>query len=729
MYLYVCIVIILLSYFISRKDPKYRGLLIGVNFVVSVIYILWRFTTIPIHSGLFSFILGTCLYIAELLGLISLFNFKYLFTREYRIEKKTIRNFENNQIPNVDVLICTYNEPLDLLEKTIFNFKYLFTREYRIEKKTIRNFENNQIPNVDVLICTYNEPLDLLEKTIVASIGMDYIKNKFEVYVCDDGRRNSLRKLCKKYNVKYITREDNEGAKAGNINNALKYIKGDLFAVLDADMIPQKDFLSKTVGYFVDENLAFVQTPQVYYNQDMYQYNLNKSIPNEQDFFKKDFLSKTVGYFVDENLAFVQTPQVYYNQDMYQYNLNKSIPNEQDFFMREIEEARASINAVLHVGTNAVFRKSAVEEIGGYPTCSITEDMAVGMLLQSKGYITKFINEVLVLGLSATTFTELVKQRDRWCRGNLQVLKKYNPLFTKGLTLSQKIAYFDGGVYWFSSLQKIIYIICPLVYLITQKLIIDTDVNSLMKMFIPYLIGQILIFNTLSPKTRSLKWAHYYEVAMAPHISLSILKELLFFKVNFNVTSKNITNDRGKFQFRIAMPHIIIMIATIIGWYISGKLILDGSIHIGAYLINMAWSIFNFVGSIICIKVAYQKPIFRNTERVKVEGNIRVNLEDGLNYLEGKIVDISEKGIGIELNEYAELELDKELALIIKNVNFRSKVVRQREMLVGLTYDNLNAEQMKIVMDIYVDNMAPYYNPNRTQRYIENKKLEKSSVA
>lgn len=635
MYLYVCIVIILLSYFISRKDPKYRGLLIGVNFVVSVIYILWRFTTIPIHSGLFSFILGTCLYIAELLGLISL-----------------------------------------------FNFKYLFTREYRIEKKTIRNFENNQIPNVDVLICTYNEPLDLLEKTIVASIGMDYIKNKFEVYVCDDGRRNSLRKLCKKYNVKYITREDNEGAKAGNINNALKYIKGDLFAVLDADMIPQKDFLSKTVGYFVDENLAFVQTPQVYYNQDMYQYNLNKSIPNEQD-----------------------------------------------FFMREIEEARASINAVLHVGTNAVFRKSAVEEIGGYPTCSITEDMAVGMLLQSKGYITKFINEVLVLGLSATTFTELVKQRDRWCRGNLQVLKKYNPLFTKGLTLSQKIAYFDGGVYWFSSLQKIIYIICPLVYLITQKLIIDTDVNSLMKMFIPYLIGQILIFNTLSPKTRSLKWAHYYEVAMAPHISLSILKELLFFKVNFNVTSKNITNDRGKFQFRIAMPHIIIMIATIIGWYISGKLILDGSIHIGAYLINMAWSIFNFVGSIICIKVAYQKPIFRNTERVKVEGNIRVNLEDGLNYLEGKIVDISEKGIGIELNEYAELELDKELALIIKNVNFRSKVVRQREMLVGLTYDNLNAEQMKIVMDIYVDNMAPYYNPNRTQRYIENKKLEKSSVA
>lgn len=480
MYLYITIVVLLLSYFISRQKPKYRKVLITINTVISIVYIVWRFTVIPINNGMFSFIMGTSLYLAEIVGLIA-----------------------------------------------FLNFKFLFTREYKIEKKSIKDFVYNRVPNVDVLICTYNEPLDLLEKTIVASIGMEYDKNNFKVYVCDDGRRESLKRLCKKYKVNYITREDNEGAKAGNINNALKYIKGDLFAVLDADMIP-----------------------------------------------KKDFLSKTVGYFVDENLAFVQTPQVYYNQDMYQYNLNKNIPNEQDFFMREIEEARASINAVLHVGTNAVFKRSAVEEIGGYPTCSITEDMAVGMLLQSKGYTTMFINEVLVLGLSATTFSELVKQRDRWCRGNLQVLKKFNPLFTKGLTLSQKIAYLDGSIYWFSSLQKLIYIICPLIYLITQNLIINADAYSLISMFVPYLLGQILIFNTLSPKTRSVKWAHYYEMAMAPHISLSVLKEMLSIKVNFNVTSKDITNDRKQFQFRIAMPHIVIILLTLIGWYISGKMFL-----------------------------------------------------------------------------------------------------------------------------------------------------------
>lgn len=632
MYLYIIIAVLLLSYFISRQEPKYRKVLIIINSVISIVYIVWRFTVIPINNGMFSFVMGISLYLAEVIGLIS-----------------------------------------------FLNFKFLFTREYKVERKSIKDFAYNRVPNVDVLICTYNEPLDLLEKTIVASIGMEYDKNKFKVYVCDDGRRDSLKRLCKKYKVNYITREDNEGAKAGNINNVLKYIKGDLFAVLDADMIP-----------------------------------------------KKDFLSKTVGYFVDENLAFVQTPQVYYNQDMYQYNLNKDMPNEQDFFMREIEEARASINAVLHVGTNVVFRRSTVEAIGGYPTCSITEDMALGMLLQSNGYTTMFINEVLVLGLSATTFSELVKQRDRWCRGNLQVLKKFNPLFTRGLTLSQKIAYLDASIYWFSSLQKLIYIICPLVYLITQKLIVNTDAYSLISMFVPYLLGQILIFDTLSPKTRSLKWAHYYEMAMAPHISLSVLKEMLSIKVNFNVTSKDITNDRKQFQFRIAMPHIVIIAVTLISWYISGKMFLEGDIHVGAYLINMGWSIFNFIGAIICIKVAYQKPIFRNTERIKVVDNIKIELEDGMNRLRGKVVDISDKGIGIELSNDEEIELGNKLDLIINGIKIDCKVVRKRGTMVGLIYDNLNVEQMKMVMNIYVDNMSPYYDTKRTQRYVEVKNIEKS---
>lgn len=621
-YLLICILVLGISFIISKQKPEYRKILIISNSIISIFYILWRLTTIPINNGIVSFILGMCLFLAEIIGLVSFFNFQYLFIKKYKLEKKNLEDF------------CS-----------------------------------TSIPSVDVLICTYNEPISLLKKTIVASLKINYPCNKFKVYVCDDGHRDELKDLCNRYSVGYITRENNEGAKAGNINNALKHITGDLFAVLDADMIP-----------------------------------------------KKDFLNKTVGYFASDNTAFVQTPQVYYNQDMYQYNFKENIPNEQDFFMRDIEEARASRNAVLHVGTNAVFRKKYVEEIGGYPTCSITEDMAVGMLLQSKGYDTVFVNEVLVLGLSATTFSELVKQRDRWCRGNLQVIKKFNPLFTKGLNLPQKIAYLDGVVYWFSSIQKMIYIFCPLIFLLFGKLIINANASNLFFIFTPYLLGQILIFKTLSPNTRSLTWAHFYEIAMAPHISFSVLKEMLFLKTKFNVTSKDIVNDRKYFQFKVALPHIIICILSILSWFTGYILLSNGKIELFAYIINITWSIYNFIGALVSLKVAYQKPIFRSTERIEVNEIIYISINDSII---GTISDISEKGIGVKLNSDILFKLNQEININIKNKSFKCTVARCSNKSIGLEFKDLTLDQLKLIMDIFTDNMTPYYKTNRSQEYIE----------
>ncbi len=625
MYIIITLFLLFITFLISRKNASYRFFLITVNTVISLVYIIWRITVIPIHHGLISFILGIALYLAELLGLVA-----------------------------------------------FFNFQYLFAKKYKLELKTLDDFKNNIVPSVDVLICTYNEPLSLLEKTMAASLNLNYPKDKLNIYICDDGHRNELKKLCNKYKINYITREDNEGAKAGNINNALTHIKGDLFAVLDADMIP-----------------------------------------------KKEFLQKTVGYFSDDNMAFIQTPQVYYNQDIYQYNLGKNIPNEQDFFMRDIQEARASRDAVLHVGTNAVFRKKYVEEIGGYPTCSITEDMAVGMLLQEKGYSSALINEELVFGLSANTFTELVKQRDRWCRGNLQVLKHFNPLFSKGLNFGQKIAYFDGAVYWFSNLQKIVYIVCPLIYLLTSKLIIDSTIYSLLNVYIPFLVGQHLIFKTFSPKSRSVKWSHYYDTAMAPHLTLSIIKELLCLNIKFNVTSKEVVLNKKSFQFKIVLPHIILAIISIIAWIVSTKLVIENNMHFGAYLLNILWSIFNFLGALISLKVAYQKPIFRISERIPVNDNIKVKIYNKKNNLiVGKLLDISGKGIGILLNENSTLEVKDTVKINLLNHNFSCTICRINKNILGLEFKSITPDEMKLIMSIFTENMQPHYDNKKIQNYI-----------
>ena len=632
MYLILSITALLISFLAYKINNKNVKLLIIVDIIISTIYILWRGTVIPTNLGIVSFILGLILFVCEFIGFMNFMNFQFIFFGKYKIIRKDL---------------------------SVYNL--------------------DEAPLVDVLICTYNESLQLLEKTIIASTQMAYPKNKFKVYVCDDGRRDELKALCKKYGVNYITREDNKGAKAGNINNALKYIKGDLFLVLDADMIP-----------------------------------------------KKEFLQKTIGYFEDENLAFVQTPQCYYNKDMYQSNLKKYIPNEQDFFMRDVQEARAYRGAVLHVGTNAVFRRKFIDEIGGYPTCSITEDMAVGMLLQAKGYDSIFINKVLVLGLSASTFGELVKQRDRWCRGNIQVFKHYNPFILKGLTPAQRICYVDGVLYWFSNLIKMFYIIVPILFLSTGIHFVESGFAELLNMTIPYILVQIFIFRMLSPKSRRYMWTHYYEMAMAPHLSLSIIKEMFGFEVNFNVTSKDIEIDRGYYEYDVVKPHLLILILGLLSLFIGLKLVEKGYIIKYAYYLNAFLNIFNLIGIMRSLRVAYQVKVSEDEDRASIDEKMESNCilldheEKHLSNIDVVIDSISSKKIWIETSQ--NLEIGSKVLIKLRKSYVKCEVLDKHRNNLELKLLSLTKEQMEEVIEIYIQYLTPYHEIDKKQIFIEDKK-------
>lgn len=632
MYLILSITALLISFLAYKINNKNVKLLIIVDIIISTIYILWRGTVIPTNLGIVSFILGLILFVCEFIGFMNFMNFQFIFFGKYKIIRKDL---------------------------SVYNL--------------------DEAPLVDVLICTYNESLQLLEKTIIASTQMAYPKNKFKVYVCDDGRRDELKALCKKYGVNYITREDNQGAKAGNINNALKYIKGDLFLVLDADMIP-----------------------------------------------KKEFLQKTIGYFEDENLAFVQTPQCYYNKDMYQSNLKKYIPNEQDFFMRDVQEARAYRGAVLHVGTNAVFRRKFIDEIGGYPTCSITEDMAVGMLLQAKGYDSIFINKVLVLGLSASTFGELVKQRDRWCRGNIQVFKHYNPFILKGLTPAQRICYVDGVLYWFSNLIKMFYIIVPILFLSTGIHFVESGFAELLNMTIPYILVQIFIFRILSPKSRRYMWTHYYEMAMAPYLSLSIIKEMFGFEVNFNVTSKDIEIDRGYYEYDVVKPHLLILILGLLSLFIGLKLVEKGYIIKYAYYLNAFLNIFNLIGIMRSLRVAYQVKVSEDEDRASIDEKMESNCilldheEKHLSNIDVVIDSISSKKIWIETSQ--NLEIGSKVLIKLRKSYVKCEVLDKHRNNLELKLLSLTKEQMEEVIEIYIQYLTPYHEIDKKQIFIEDKK-------
>lgn len=133
-------------------------------------------------------------------------------------------------------------------------------------------------PAVDVFICTYAEPLSVLEKSIVSALALDYPAGRVTVWVLDDTRRPWLRDYCAEVGARYLTRPDNRAAKAGNLNSGLRQTaalsNAPLILVLDADFAPQRRMLRRMVGLFLDPRVGVVQTPQFYFNPDPVQHNL-----------------------------------------------------------------------------------------------------------------------------------------------------------------------------------------------------------------------------------------------------------------------------------------------------------------------------------------------------------------------------------------------------------------------------------------------------------------------
>jgi len=289
-------------------------------------------------------------------------------------------NKKNGPLPIICNVMLLVAEVMGFFESCIL---YIDLLKYKINP--LPKIEDDEFPDVDIFIATYNEPEDLLRKTINGCKHLNYPdKNKVHIWLCDDGRRSGMKDLARDMNVGYFDRPDNKGAKAGNLNNALAQTSSPYVVTLDADMIVKSDFLLKTIPYFV------------------YVEKCNSRIPEEQQHEKR-------------HLGFLQTPQCFYEPDIFQYNLysEKKVTNEQDFFYRVIEVSRASSNSVIYGGSNTILSRKALNDIGGFYTKSITEDFATGLLMESKGYLSLATPEPLASGMTPNNFDDHIKQRTR----------------------------------------------------------------------------------------------------------------------------------------------------------------------------------------------------------------------------------------------------------------------------------------------------------------------------
>ncbi|AFZ44572.1 glycosyl transferase family 2 [Halothece sp. PCC 7418] len=402
-------------------------------------------------------------------------------------------------------------------------------------------------PTVDILIPSYDEPEFILRRTIIGCQAINYEPKR--VYLLDDTRRPHIKALTEELGCDYITRPTNEHAKAGNLNNALPKTDGELIVVFDADFVPTKNFLQRTVGFFQDENMALVQTPQSFYNADPIAHNLG--------------------------LEDILTP-------------------EEEVFYRQIQPIKDGAGSVVCSGTAFIVRRSALEAAGGFVTESLSEDYFTGIRISAQGYHLAYLDEKLSAGLAAENIGAHITQRIRWARGTLQAFFiQANPLTISGLSWKQRLAHLEGLLHWFTSFSRIFFLLMPLAYSFLRVLPLRTTVEDVIYFFLPFYIVQLTVFSWLNCRSRSSLLSDIYSLVSAFPLAVTAIQVLINpFSSGFKVTPKGVKGENKiRFNWTLAMPLLILFILTAISlWRCLGMTIM-GSGH--DWRLGWVWSAYN----------------------------------------------------------------------------------------------------------------------------------------
>src|SRR5713101_3793447 len=461
-------------------------------------------------------------------------------------------------------------------------------------------------PIVDIFVTVVDEPLSILRRTLIGCVNQDYRKDRYRVYVLDDGQRNEVQALAKSLNCGYIRRADRQHAKAGNLNHALQETSGEIIAIFDVDQVPTNSFLKDTVGFFQDEQVAFVQTPHHFYNSDVFQKNLQ---------------------------------------------LEGVLKNEQALFYRVLQSGRDRHNSAFFAGSCGLFRRCVLVEIGGFRTETVTEDIHTSMVIHAKGYRSCYLNKVLAAGLMPETFERSMRQRVRWAMGHVQILFQTNPFTIRGLTLPQRIGYFASIFYFLHGVPRIICLVAPLFALLLGIIPVTADVPSLVNFFGSYYLATLVMLRTVSRGTRNAFWSDIYETAGSLALSWTVLKTAIrpWKKRPFVITPKGVVQDerRRVSRFSYILPHLIIM-GLLIAGLVTGIRLWIANVPPPGLEVSLFWGLVNLILIGVVILAAAELPEWRKTFRIR--HRLPCELIAAGERFSGTVEDMNETGALIHVN-------------------------------------------------------------------------------
>jgi cellulose synthase/poly-beta-1,6-N-acetylglucosamine synthase-like glycosyltransferase len=361
--------------------------------------------------------------------------------------------------------------------------------------------------SVDVFVPTYNEPFEVVRRTLMAAVAIDY---SHETWLLDDGHRDEMRTLAAQLGCRYLARGSNSDAKAGNLNHALTFARGDFVALFDADHVADARFLHRTLGYFDDVRVAFVQTPQEFFNFDSYQH------------FDGAFANGT--------------------------------HHEQSLFFRVILRSRDASNSAMFCGSSAVLRRRAIDDAGGFATGTVTEDMHTSVRLHANGWRSVYHPETLSAGIAPYEPDGFRRQRLRWSQGAHQVGYQERLLTRPGLSASQRWYYILHVLNHAEGWRHACFFLLPAIVLITGISPLTANGTDYILHFAPYFLASVLAFEELGRGHGRFIECEVFNLARCT-ISMRAAFASWRRRVPFRVTSK--TRGQRSDRFGAAFPWFV----------------------------------------------------------------------------------------------------------------------------------------------------------------------------
>ncbi|WP_286790450.1 MULTISPECIES: UDP-forming cellulose synthase catalytic subunit [unclassified Pseudomonas] len=508
-------------------------------------------------------------------------------------------------------------------------------------------------PSVDIYIPTYNEDLAVVRSTVLASLGIDWPKDKLNIYILDDGKRESFRQFAAEVGVHYLIRSDNRHAKAGNLNAAMKVTKGDFLVIFDCDHIPTSSFLQMTMGWFLKSpKLGVMQTPHHFLSPDPFERNL--------------------GNF-------------------------RRTPNENTLFYGLVQNGNDMWDATFFCGSCAILRRTAVESIGGFAVETVTEDAHTSLRLHRNGWTSAYIRIPQAAGLATESLSAHIGQRIRWARGMVQIFRLDNPLMGKGLSLPQRLCYCNAMLHFLAGVPRLIYLLSPLAFLILHAYILYAPALLILLFVLPHIAHASITNSRIQGRYRYSFWSEIYETVLSWYIARPTTVALINpHKGKFNVTAKGGLVEENVFDWTISKSFLFLAGLNVVGLlfgvyrYVTGPAVEQGTV-----IISMLWTVYNLIILGGAIAVAAEVRQVRRTHRVDLRLPAAIRLTGGHVYA-CTLTDYSDGGVGLELPPALDLKTDEQIFLQLKRgleeYSFATRVRNQRGRVAGLELEPMDVQ-------------------------------------